>query len=276
MKDDQWEEMRARRAQLDARVKVAPRVTIEGVSDAIGMAALKFEGDQQWTLQLTLEAWRLVGGTLQDRPLSLKRQATEADVKLYKHTLRPFGRYRMQVRLLMDEDLPMPEALLEALPLDIEDPDLEQWARQLQLPITYEDELFGTCVLDKRIRLFKADVHWSGTRAYLYLHADSIDTLQPVLKCAYELWNSAVNWRLRVFDRAVADLLDLKNSTWLGKDEDPVSADEFRQRLSLQSISVDKDGRLEFCCTDGDLFFGHSILVPGSLEQGLTTAYIAG
>jgi hypothetical protein len=70
--------------------------------------------------------------------------------------------------------------------------------------------------------------------------------------------------------------LPLKNESWLGDNESEVSAEAFVERLALQSITVYPDGELEFGFEDGDLFWGHFIIVSGSLSEGPRDASIAG
>lgn len=103
-----------------------------------------------------------------------------------------------------------------------------------------------------------------------------VAALPAVLRRAHALWNDAAGWHARVLDRTVADLLDLKNDTWLDEDEKTVTADEFTQRIALQSVGIDGNGAFEFCFADGDLFWGHAIMVRGTLEEGPTATNIAG
>mgnify|MGYP000913203637 FL=1 len=60
-------------------------------------------------------------------------------------------------------------------------------------------------------------------------------------------------------------LLDVKNSSWLEENELDLTENEFRKRLTLESITVMDLGDIEFWFNDGDLFWGHSILVSGNL-----------
>jgi hypothetical protein len=46
--------------------------------------------------------------------------------------------------------------------------------------------------------------------------------------------------------------------------------------MKLESITVHPDGRFEFWFDDGDLFWGHSIAVRGSLAEGPTEASVEG
>jgi hypothetical protein len=276
MQADFWQELRSRRAQLEARLLAAPLVTIDGIADSTGVAAVKFQGDEHWTLKLTLEAWRLMGEAMQDGPLSLQRTVTPEDLEFYKKTLHASGQFRLKVRLLMIDGRPEPVALLEGTPLDIDDYDLTTRAQELQVSVTYQDNLFGTCVLDKRTDRFDAKADWNGTQVRVHLNSGTIDALPPVLEHAYELWRNAATWTMCVLDRAADDLLKLKNAAWLENGEHAWSADEFRQQLTLQSISIDKDAAVEFCFSDGRMFLGHHILVRANLDRGPTEAYIAG
>lgn len=60
---------------------------------------------------------------------------------------------------------------------------------------------------------------------------------------------------------AADGLLDLKNSEWLEEDEQPIDRDSFMKRIELQETEQRSDGIIELWCNDGDLFFGHSIIV---------------
>jgi hypothetical protein len=46
--------------------------------------------------------------------------------------------------------------------------------------------------------------------------------------------------------------------------------------MKLTSISIGSEGTFEFWHNDGDLFYGHSIQIGGSLAKGLTRADIPG
>ena len=87
---------------------------------------------------------------------------------------------------------------------------------------------------------------------------------------AMEQWASKVN------DYAAGQLLELKNDNWLDEDESAISREDFLGRMQLNSITVHPEGEFEFWHDDGDLFWGHSILVSGSFTDGITHADIAG
>ena len=54
-----------------------------------------------------------------------------------------------------------------------------------------------------------------------------------------------------------------------------ITEEKFAERMVLNSIGFDENG-FEVFYDDDDMFWGHSILVDGTLENGIEQAYIAG
>ena len=59
---------------------------------------------------------------------------------------------------------------------------------------------------------------------------------------------------------AAQKLLDLKNNTWLEKDEEPLTAEEFAERLVLAEV-ISMGDIVEFWFDDDDIFWGHRVRV---------------
>jgi hypothetical protein len=76
---------------------------------------------------------------------------------------------------------------------------------------------------------------------------------------------------------AAQGLLQIKNETWLEyEDEDPLTPEQFKQRMTLESISIDAAGEISFYHNDGDLFWGHCILVTMDSDNNFIGAEILG
>ena len=131
-------------------------------------------------------------------------------------------------------------------------------------------------MLDRRIGWFEAEVEWNGETIRITFHADDDFLPKGVLETSEALWNDQAEWKRKVEDYAVSELLELKNDTWLDDNEQPLTAQQFKDRMSLQSISIRDDGAFDFWHDDGDLFWGHTIQISGSLKEGLTRADIPG
>lgn len=81
--------------------------------------------------------------------------------------------------------------------------------------------------------------------------------------------------RDRARQDAAKNLLAPKNETWLGDDEPPLTADAFQSRLGLEGVVV-QPGGLEIFFDDGDLFWGHTVIVAYDDDGALVEADIAG
>ncbi len=73
---------------------------------------------------------------------------------------------------------------------------------------------------------------------------------------------------------AVKWLLDLKNCEWRQEGEKTVSPEEFKRRISLSGITIDRKGCVSLSYQDDDLFLGHSIRVCLDDQDRCTTADI--
>jgi hypothetical protein len=64
-----------------------------------------------------------------------------------------------------------------------------------------------------------------------------------------------------------AEMIELKNDVWIGEDEDtgeeepPISVEEFRNRISVNSIIFYSDCSSVIYCNDDGIFFGHAIQI---------------
>lgn len=153
---------------------------------------------------------------------------------------------------------------------------LEEIAEELSKPVVINTQRFGDLTLDRSIDWFEGEVNWNGETIRINFHTDGNHDISAGLKVAEKLWGNQEEWKQKVDDYAVKELLPLKNGTWLGEDESPFSAEKFKSRMTLQSISIYPDGLIEFWHDDGDLFWGHSIQISGSIEEGLNRADIPG
>jgi hypothetical protein len=126
------------------------------------------------------------------------------------------------------------------------------------------------------VNWYEAVSEWCGTSIRLTVPASASDKTEKSLALARRLWAEQEEWQRKIIKCATKELLRLKNDTWLGEDEAEVSEGEFSSRLVLESISLNAEGSFEFWHDDGDLFWGHSIMVSGDLTEGPNAAEIPG
>jgi hypothetical protein len=138
-------------------------------------------------------------------------------------------------------------------------------------PVTRFDEQFGTLTLQREpgwIR-YVTRVEWGGDTIWLDTGAGDDEEPDPkALEVARTLWADQRGWDARVRDFLVEKLLDDKNTHWLRDGERPVTADQLKARIRLETIMVYAGGGFTFWYNDDDLFWDHTIEVLGTLSGG--------
>ncbi len=115
--------------------------------------------------------------------------------------------------------------------------------------LCYEEQLGG----------YTGKVEFGSVLLSLLLYPDVADDLTPTLRRAREVLHAFPLYHRRAEEYAVQELLPLKNDFWLEEDEAPVTAAEFRQRMTLEALVFYAEGDVTFYYQDGDLFWGHTI-----------------
>ncbi len=182
-----------------------------------------------------------------------------------------------RVSVLLEEELTR-AIFVEAVELVATDDELAAISAELQLPVMFDTQHFGVLTLDRQISWFKGTINWNGSQIDIQLHVEDNLDITPQLATAEALFVDSLTWSRRVQEFAVQKLLELANRWKEDAEEDPepICPAEFLRRMQLCSISIYADGEFEFWHDDGDLFWGHSIQISGSLSDGLKYANIPG
>jgi hypothetical protein len=266
-----------REKRLFEQLSALPEVEVMGVVDPTGVSCHRSGSQKEWTMVFSFDSWRISQGKLQTVSLTLRRHIKYEEFKKYEKSIISYTVLRVQARVVRESVLGRPQGLLDSIiGPDTSDPELNACARELQKPVTFEDSTFGTFTLDRRINWFETQTEWNGNRINLYLDAEKDSEIQDALTTARSLWQDLGSWTKKIQDYAVNELLELKNETWLAKNEEEITADQFKSRMTLDSITVSPDGDFEFLHNDGDLFYGHAISISGNLEEGPNDADIPG
>ncbi|MBI3853442.1 MAG: DUF2262 domain-containing protein [Verrucomicrobia bacterium] len=229
-----------------------------------------------WILLLTFEAWKYADDNIQNGKLTIRKEVTEKELNSVMKEFAPYDCVRVRARVAEQNAFGKPQGLLVEIIGKDSDADLRRCALELQKPVTYRDERFGVFTLDRRVNWYEAEISWASKNIRLSLSTDESKEIKQSLALAQALWNSQRDWSERIAEYAVTKLLDLKNDTWLGEDEEELSREQFKSKMSLNSITVNPNGSFEFWYDDGDLFWGHSIRVSGTLSEGPNDAGIEG
>ena len=145
------------------------------------------------------------------------------------------------------------------------------------------DEILGEMTFDESLGSFEGEVEISGQNIYFGISVDNINDKETVDRLISEFKkfiSEFDKWDKRIREFSAEKLTDNAND-WLQDsledDEEfvEITKEKFAERMVLNSIGFDENG-FEVFYDDDDMFWGHSILVDGTLENGIEQAYIAG
>lgn len=245
---------------------------IRGLVDASGCGGCSVGSSNDWNLTFHFASHRIEG--------QLTRSALRCEISMdhevmqqWMSRINPYSVLEANVTRLTDQGV----ALLSDLKI-VEDEDRELAAirEELLVPIFIQTPLFGTLKLDRRGGDYNGGAEWCGVKIRLSISCPDYTNPNAAVAAAETLFRSQEDWSKRVSDFAADRLLDLKNENWLDEDEKELPRRDFISCMALEEISVDENGDFSFWHDDGDLFWGHTILIRGNLVGGLFNADIAG
>ncbi len=245
-------------------------LSILAVTGANGFGGGKTGGEELWTASIGLTAWmeedspdihrgEFVLSTIgDDQLLEILRRRTPRDF-----IVKFRGRVSEDGRRLLLLDLPEPGF----------DPDLKAILEEQKKPVTIEEEGLGVFTLNRQVNWFEAGVDWLGTEISLVF--DREEDRAGCAANARALLASAADWDRRVREYAAGELLDSAND-WAEDGEEPITREQFMERMEPESVEIRADGSFEFWFADGEMFYGHSIHVSGDLTGGPDAAQMEG
>lgn len=268
-----------KRKELQAIFTTLPTVTLSGAVDPLGACGGKIPPETQWSLNVGLIAWRIVNGPLRETSLIVNKLVSDEELRALQGSIRPDSIISFEAKLC--ESSPFGDARAELVRLlDAQavqgDPDLERILANSIAQVEIYDPVLGRLILNRTVGWFEGQMVWLGKTINVALSADGEIEKQAAIRAAKVLLDSMLEWSQQINNLAVSELLNLKNECWLDEGDQEISSTEFLNRMQLTSLTVYSDGSFEFWHDDGELFWGHSILVSGSLSKGVTNASIAG
>lgn len=269
-KQSEW---KLRQERIAKKLEAAPIVEIAGVVSAKSSGG-SGEGDDMWMFGGHPAAWRIKGGKVQEREIEVRRFVSHPELHRLMDAFKSYRVIRIRGRAVDDED--GSRVLLEDFLGAIRDPELEACADRIKQPVTFSASDFGVFTLDRSLDRYDAEVTWDGCPTRFSLSAESPGDVEKSLEQARKIRAEENVWSKKINDCILSELLSLKNKAWLEENERELSAEEFLDRITIESITVDADGRFCFWYDDGDVFWGHCIEVRGNTDDGPEVAMLAG
>ena len=170
--------------------------------------------------------------------------------------------------------------IVEILEEDAACPALEEVLAEYLRPVILSDEVLGELTLNKDLDLFDGDVSWRGERISVSLEVDSgcEETWKQAVQAMKTMLADQERWDRDMRAFAARELTELACEWRDSADEDvpEITEESFAQRLDLTSIAMDPDGSFSAYFDDDDMFFGHCVVVYGTLADGVASAVMAG
>ena len=170
--------------------------------------------------------------------------------------------------------------IVEVLEEDAPCPALEEVLADYRRPIVVVDEELGELTLDKDLDMFEGEVLWRGEQICLSLEVDAAneDTWVDARRAMKAMLAEQDRWDGDMRASAARELTELACEWRESADEDvpEITEESFARRIELSSIAMEPDGSFSAYFDDDDMFFGHCVVVYGSLTDGVASAEMAG
>jgi len=237
--------------------------------------------DNYWSLHFRLLAWKESGGKLNNSKLFVSKYLAEGGIndskakglaeaqlgeikaKVMKESL-----VQLKVKVVKNSVYGDARAMLIAILDPPVDEELQSVLDKLNIPIEIKHPVFGVFELNKSVDWLEGHIKWVGASVRVNVAQDKKGETESSFNTLESLYNDSDNWSKKITDYAVSQLLELKNDTWQEEGQGKVSASQFAETMTLESITVHPDGKFDFWHDDGGLFLGHAIQISGSLSKG--------
>ncbi|MBQ8597031.1 MAG: DUF2262 domain-containing protein, partial [Lachnospiraceae bacterium] len=165
----------------------------------------------------------------------------------------------------------------EVVKRDCKEARLEEILKEFQKPVELKLNDGVKLTLNKKVNTFYGMGSWNGEKCHVGLEADDKGNLaaQDVADTYYKLMSNCKQWDDEARSYAAKYLTDNAND-WQEEETEEITREAFARRLKISNLNIMEEGYFEIYYDDDDMFFGHVIIVSGSLENGLEDATIAG
>ncbi len=201
---------------------------------------------------------------------------------------RDEGIYRVTARKKIPHEVPEAVTaslqnqflIVEVLEEDAPCSALEEVLADYRRPVVVDDEVLGELTLDKDYDTFEGEILWRGEQICLSLEVDAADedTWTAAVQAMRQMVADQAAWDRDMRAFAARELTQLASEWRESADEDvpQITEESFARRIDLTSIAMDPDGSFSAYFDDDDLFFGHCVVVYGTLADGVASAVMAG
>ena len=198
------------------------------------------------------------------------------------------GLYRLKARKKIPHEVPEGVTassrneflIVEVLEEDAPCPALDEVLAEYRRPVVVTDEVLGELALDKDYDTFEGEILWRGEQICLSLEVDAANegTWADARRAMKVMLAEEDRWDRDMRASAARELTELACEWRESADEEvpEITEESFARRIELRSIAMDADGSFSAYFDDDDMFFGHCVVVYGTLEGGVVKVNMEG
>ena len=196
--------------------------------------------------------------------------------------------YRLKARKKIPHEAPNGVAasslneflIVEVLEEDAPCPALKEVLADYRRPVVVADEELGELTLDKDYDTFEGEILWRGEQICLSLEVDAAneDSWTAARRAMKAMSAEQGRWDRDMRAFAARELTQLACEWRESADEEvpEITEGSFARRIELRSIVMDAEGSFSAYFDDDDMFFGHCVVVYGTVADGVASAVMAG
>ena len=250
----------------------ARKRSLIGLIGANAPGGSRSEGNE-WKLVISFVAIREPDSSAAERNVHCAMTVSHKDLRRHMDRLKPYQVIEVEVD---DDSDPHRIIITKIKRIGLKDKALLAIAEKLRESVIFDGGELGEFVLDRRIGCYTGNVEWQNRTIKLRLESSHAEEPVKAMEWAKILLNAEDTWNARIGAFVIEKMLDMKNGEWRDDDETEITGPEFLKRMVPTSLELTEEGSFTFWFDDGELFFGHSIMVDGHLESGLRNASLFG
>lgn len=183
---------------------------------------------------------------------------------------------RLKVRKEKDSSgLYMRFLLEDIIDTNYKDNDLNIILEKYSKPVYYKYEELGDFELDKSINMFNKNIEWDNNNISISFENIDEEVNKKSADIIKKIFANKKDIDKKLKDNISENMLEDANS-WNDDAEKPhINKEDFTKLIALTSITISED-IITFWFDDGDIFWGHSIVVESDYDFNFAEPYIIG
>ena len=183
---------------------------------------------------------------------------------------------RLKVRKEKDSsDLYIRFLLEDVVDNDYKDDDLNIILEKYSRPVYYKDEELGDFEFDKSIDMFSKNIEWNDDNISVLFKNIDKEVNKKSADIIKKIFANKKDVDKKLKDYISENMLEDANNWNDDADKPHINKEDFSKLITLASITISED-IITFWFDDGDIFWGHSIVVESDYDFNFEDAHIEG